>query len=281
MPFFGKWEILEPFLRGAYEHPNEALFQKGSRIFNMFLSYDGSLLYHLAAHMPLYCIIILALPSCPFVSLACRCLLYRLFCLHLRCTSLFWLIVVFTPLSCLLPPPSPKRAFVIVRPVANSSCPPPHSSCLPSRPFVVPAGCCITHFLCCWRLCHCCAHANALVALASLPSLRWHLSHCRRRQLFSAVHFRHRTLSCDRQRSCCRPLSPPIIVHRGHRRRCRCRRAATTATTTANTIVELTVVHCQRKRQQQHHHLRTNGSTNLKTFTNPVDLDLFKLIYSI
>jgi hypothetical protein len=43
MPFFGKWEILETFLRGASEHPKKALFQKGSRIFNMSLSYDGFL----------------------------------------------------------------------------------------------------------------------------------------------------------------------------------------------------------------------------------------------
>jgi hypothetical protein len=42
-------------------------------------------------------------------------------------------------------------------------------------------------------------------------------------------------------------------------------------------VVELTVVHCRRKRQQQHHHQRTNGSTNVKTFTSPVDLDLFNL----
>jgi hypothetical protein len=89
--------------------------------------------------------------------------------LHLCCASLFWLIVVFTPLSCLLLPHSPKRAFVTVRPVANPSCPPPHSSCPPSHPFVVPAGCCITHCLCYWHLHCCCAHANALVALASLP----------------------------------------------------------------------------------------------------------------
>ncbi len=151
----------------------------------MSLSYDGSLLYHLAAHMPLHCIIIVALPSCPFIPLACPCLLCRLYRLHLRCASLFLLIVVFTPLSCLLPPPSPKRAFVTVRPVANASCPPPHSSCPPSRLFVVPAGCCITRCLCCWRLRRCCAHTNALVALASSPSLRWHLCnrrhrHCRR-----------------------------------------------------------------------------------------------------
>jgi hypothetical protein len=143
----------------------------------MSLSYDGSIFYHLAAHMPLHCIIIVAPPSCPFVPLACRCLLCCLCCLHLCCTSLFWLIVVFTPLSCLLPPPSPKRAFITIRPVANASCPPPHSSCPPSCPFVVPAGCCIKRCLCCWRLCHCCAHVNALVALASLPLLRWHLCH--------------------------------------------------------------------------------------------------------
>jgi hypothetical protein len=42
-------------------------------------------------------------------------------------------------------------------------------------------------------------------------------------------------------------------------------------------VVELTVVHCQRKRQQQHHHQRTSGSTNVKTFTSPVNLDLFNL----
>jgi hypothetical protein len=42
-------------------------------------------------------------------------------------------------------------------------------------------------------------------------------------------------------------------------------------------LVELTIVHCQRKRQQQHHHQRTNGSTNVKIFTSPVDLDLFYL----
>jgi hypothetical protein len=102
--------------------------------------------------------------------------------------------------------------------------------------------------------------------------------------LFSAVCFRHRTPSCDRQRSRRRPLSPPIVVHRRHGRRCRCRRAATAATATtatATTVVELTVVPCRRKRQQQQHHQRTNGSTNVKTFTNPVDLNLFKLFYSI
>jgi hypothetical protein len=99
--------------------------------------------------------------------------------------------------------------------------------------------------------------------------------------LFSAVCFCHCTPSWDCQRSCCRPLSLPIVIHRRHRRRCRCRPATIAATATATTVVELTVVHCQRKRQQQHHHQRTNGSTKVKTFTNPVDLDLFKLIYRI
>ncbi len=48
-------------------------------------------------------------------------------------------------------------------------CPPPHSSCLPSCPFVELAVCCLLCCLCCWRLCHCCARANALIALVSLP----------------------------------------------------------------------------------------------------------------
>ena len=36
---------------------------------------------------------------------------------------------------------------------------------------------------------------------------------------------------------------------------------------------ELAVVHCRRKRQQQHHHQCTNGSTSVKTFTSPENLD--------
>jgi hypothetical protein len=55
----------------------------------------------------------------------------------------------------------------------------------------------------------------------------------------------------------------------------RCRWAATAST--ATTVVKLAVVKCQRKRQQQQHHQRTNGSTNVKTFTSPDDLDLFNL----
>ncbi len=82
-----------------------------------------------------------------------------------------------------------------------------------------------------------------------------------------------RTPSCNHQRSHCRLLLPPIIVHRHPCHLCRCRLATTAATTT--TIMELTVAHCQRKRQQQQHHQHANGSTNIKTFACPDDLDLF------
>jgi hypothetical protein len=68
---------------------------------------------------------------------------------------------------------------------------------------------------------------------------------------------------------------PLTVTHRCHCRRCRCRRAATAST--ATTMVKLTVIHCQRKRQQQQYHQRTNGSTNVKTFTSPDYLDLFNL----
>ncbi len=136
----------------------------------------------------------------------CCYLLCCLCCLHLHCASLLWLIVVFTPLSCLLPPPSPKRAFITVCPVANASCPLPHSSCPPSRPFIVPAGCCITCCLCCWCLCHCWAHANALVALASLPLLCWHLCYrCRQ-------HCRC-LLPLSNKSSLCIPLLADCCVH--------------------------------------------------------------------
>jgi hypothetical protein len=66
-----------------------------------------------------------------------------------------------------------------------------------------------------------------------------------------------------------------MVINCRHRRRCRCRQATTASTTT--TMVKLAVVHCQKKRQQQQHHQRTNGSTNVKMFTSPDDLDLFNL----
>ena len=53
--------------------------------------------------------------------------------------------------------------------------------------------------------------------------------------------------------------------------------ATAAANATATNVVELTFVHHQRKRQQQHHHQCTNGSTNMKMFTNPDNLDLFYL----
>jgi hypothetical protein len=42
-------------------------------------------------------------------------------------------------------------------------------------------------------------------------------------------------------------------------------------------VVKLTIAHYQRNRQQQQHHQHTNGSTNVKMFTSPDDLDLFNL----
>jgi hypothetical protein len=93
--------------------------------------------------------------------------------------------------------------------------------------------------------------------------------------LLSAVRFCHCTSSYNHQLSCCRRLLPSIIVHRCPHRHCCCRRATTAAT--ATTVVKLTVVLCQRKRQQQQHHQCTNGSTNVKTYTCPDDLDLFNL----
>jgi hypothetical protein len=91
----------------------------------------------------------------------------------------------------------------------------------------------------------------------------------------SAIRFRHCMLSCNPQRSHCWPLLPPIIVHCRHRRRCRCHQAATASTTT--TVFKLAIIHCQRKRQQQQQHQHTKGSTNVKKFTSPDDLDLFNL----
>jgi hypothetical protein len=65
----------------------------------------------------------------------------------------------------------------------------------------------------------------------------------------------------------CRPLLPPPPLplppghHRLHRHHC--------GQTSRRPL--------PKKRQQQQHHQRTNGSTNVKTFTSPDDLDLFNL----
>jgi hypothetical protein len=70
---------------------------------------------------------------------------------------------------------------------------------------------------------------------------------------------------------------PPLLVSIVH---CCCNQAATTATAApAITVVKLTVLHCQRKTQHQHHHQHTNGSTNVKMFASPDNLDLFNLTY--
>jgi hypothetical protein len=63
------------------------------------------------------------------------------------------------------------------------------------------------------------------------------------------------------------PLPPPPLLPLPPSRQA--------ATTTP--MVERTIINCQRKRQQQHHHQHTNGSTNVKTFTSSVKLDLFNL----
>jgi hypothetical protein len=76
----------------------------------------------------------------------------------------------------------------------------------------------------------------------------------------SAIRFHYCTLSCDRQRSCCRPLLPPIIVNCHHRRHCRCRQATTAST--ATTVFKPAIVHLPKKEataaappayQWQHH----------------------------
>jgi hypothetical protein len=51
MPFVGILEIEKPFLRGASQHPKEALFQIGSSILNMATSYQRISGDHLADHL--------------------------------------------------------------------------------------------------------------------------------------------------------------------------------------------------------------------------------------
>jgi hypothetical protein len=54
-----------------------------------------------------------------------------------------------------------------------------------------------------------------------------------------------------------------------------------TTTVTGGTTTGSTATTRDRKRQQQHHYQCTNGSTIVRTFTSPENLDLFKLIYTI
>jgi hypothetical protein len=51
MPFVGNMVSCEPFLRGALQHPNKALFNFGSPKTTMSTRYHGTLLDHLAEFM--------------------------------------------------------------------------------------------------------------------------------------------------------------------------------------------------------------------------------------
>jgi hypothetical protein len=51
MPFVGNMVSCEPFLRGALQHPNKALFNFGSPETTMSTRYHGTLLDHLADFM--------------------------------------------------------------------------------------------------------------------------------------------------------------------------------------------------------------------------------------
>jgi hypothetical protein len=145
----------------------------------MSLNYDGSLLDHLTAHMPLHCIIIVVPPSCPFVAPACCCLLRYLCCWHLCHTSLFRLIVVFTPP--VLPP------LVTVTKKSLRHCTPCCKRVISSTPLLLSA---LSSFHCAgWllpntlplllvslpMLCPCqrshCTGIITVIVLASLPSL--------------------------------------------------------------------------------------------------------------
>jgi hypothetical protein len=53
------------------------------------------------------------------------------------------------------------------------------------------------------------------------------------------------------------------------------------ATCRCNAWRWMVVVFFDKQKQQRHHQQLTNGSTILKTFMYPNNLDLFKLIYSI
>jgi len=51
MPFAGILDIQKLFLKGASQHPKEALFQNGLLIFNMGTSFVNITLVHLANHL--------------------------------------------------------------------------------------------------------------------------------------------------------------------------------------------------------------------------------------
>jgi hypothetical protein len=145
----------------------------------MSSSYDDFLLDHLAAHMPLHCIIIVVLPSCSFVVPACHCLLRCLCCWHLCHASLFSMIDVFTPPF--LPPPATITGKSLCHRTSHREC------VMSSTPLLLSA---LLSFCCAgWLLpntlplllaslpllCPCqhprCTGIIAVVALASLPLL--------------------------------------------------------------------------------------------------------------
>jgi hypothetical protein len=142
----------------------------------MSSSYDGSLLDHLAAHMPLHCIIIVAPPSCPFVVPACCCLL------HCLCR---WPRIPLLADCCVHPPLLPPSTAVTKKSLCHHM--PSCKRIMSSTPLLLSAllslccvGCLLPNTLLLLLaslplLCPCqshrCTGIIAVVALASLPLL--------------------------------------------------------------------------------------------------------------
>ena len=136
MPFAGILEIHKQFLRGASEHPKEALFQNGLSIFNMGMSYVNISLVHLAdgccgasrrAVVSSSCRPLTALPSRRLIAQA-GC------CVASRCPTV--------SSSCCATLSSSRCTSLLLHCLSLSSC-----CAALSSSFFAPAGCCVTS----WR----------------------------------------------------------------------------------------------------------------------------------
>ena len=156
MPFAGILEIHKQFLRGASEHPKEALFQNGLSIFNMGMSYVNISLVHLAdgccgasrrAVVSSSCRPLTALPSRRLIAQAGCCVASRCPTVSSsrRATLLSSRCSLTAPPSCCLIAQAGCCLTSCHATVSSSHHAALSSSCRPlTAHLTAPSGCCLT-----------------------------------------------------------------------------------------------------------------------------------------
>ena len=174
MQFAGILEILQPFLRGAAQHPEEALLHFGARIFNMATSYHRISGDHLADHL-----IYLSLPSplprpSPLLPTRCSCAIHC--CCHPRVAIQPYTAVAAVPsiaiaITVTIAPSIAVVAVVLpslhVLQMLSRRQSPPHCRCIAVVPTIPStAAIAVAPSIAVHHRCHCVAAAIAVFTAA-------------------------------------------------------------------------------------------------------------------